>query len=274
MVGYIYRITNKVTGQHYIGQTVDINRRKRTHFNSLKRQDHDNPKLQASWNKYGEDNFEFESWEFQIDNLEQLNELECSYIDKYDGLTMGFNLVPGGGKPPLHQKVKDDDIATFLCVQKKLGDGYGKTCEQIFGWSKGTASAAKRKVRYLNGWNIYESMSSEEQDLRAQDFIESQHLKEQALKRQLTQGGCEKAYQLTQDDFNFAFAAQSLGYSYTPVANYLGVKPATVKDWFNGRSRKKEKEQFDKLSDNEKSQLTGRVKIAELSGNPKSKSSN
>ena len=71
MVGYIYRITNKVTGQHYIGQTVDINRRKRTHFNSLKRQDHDNPKLQASWNKYGEDNFEFESWEFQIDNLEQ-----------------------------------------------------------------------------------------------------------------------------------------------------------------------------------------------------------
>lgn len=274
MLGYIYRITNKVTGQHYIGQTVDINRRRRTHFNSLKRQDHDNPKLQASWNKYGEDNFEFESWEFQIDNLEQLNELECNYIEKYEGLTMGFNLVPGGGKPPLHQKVKDDDIATFLCVQKKLGDGYGKTCEQIFGWSKGTASAAKRKVRYLNGWNIYESMSSEEQDLRAQDFIDSQHLKEQVLKRQLTQGGCEKAYQLTQDDFNFAFAAQSLGYSYTPVANYLGVKPATVKDWFNGRSRKKEKEQFNKLTDVQKSQLTGRVKIAELSGNPKSKSSN
>ena len=228
MVGYIYRITNKVTGQHYIGQTVDINRRKRTHFNSLKRQDHDNPKLQASWNKYGEDNFEFESWEFQIDNLEQLNELECSYIDKYEGLTMGFNLVPGGGRPPLHQKVKDDDVATFLCVQKKVGDGYGKTCEQIFGWSKGTASAAKRKIRYLNGWNIYESMSSEEQDLRAQDFIESQHLKEQALKRQLTQGGCEKAYQLTQDDFNFAFAAQSQRFSEHPRfnANLTSVETA------------------------------------------------
>lgn len=273
MVGYIYRITNKVTGQHYIGQTVDINRRKRTHFNSLKKQNHDNPKLQASWDKYGEDSFEFESWEFQIDNLEQLNELECRYIDKYEGLTIGFNLVPGGGKPPLHQKVKDDDIATFLCVQKKLGDGYGKTCEQIFGWSRGTASAAKRKVRYLNGWNIYESMSSEEQDLRAQDFIESQHLKEQALKRQLSQGGCQKAYQLTQDDFNFAFAAQKLGYGYTPVALYLGVKPNTVKDWFNGRSRKKEREQFNKLSEDEKSQLIGRVKIAELSGKPKSKAS-
>ena len=94
-----------------------------------------------------------------------------------------------------------------------------------------------------------------------------------ALKRQLTQGGCAKAYQLTQDDFNFAFAAQSLGYSYTSVANYLGIKPATVKDWFNGRSRKREKEQFNNLSDNEKSLLIGRVKTAELSGNPKSVSS-
>lgn len=274
MVGYIYKITNKITNQNYVGQTIDINRRKRTHFNTLRSNTHDNPKLQASWNKYGEENFEFESWEFQIDNLEQLNELECHYIDKYEGLTLGFNLAPGGGKPPLHQKIKDDDIATFLCVQKKLGDGYGKTCEQIFGWSKGTASAAKRKVRYLNGWNIYESMSSEEQDLRAQDFIESQHLKEVALKRQLTQGGCLKAYQLVQDDFNFAFTAQELGYSYTSVANYLGIKPATVKDWFNGRSRKKEREQFNNISDQEKNQLIGRVKTAELSGKPKSISSN
>ena len=66
MVGYIYRITNKVTGQHYIGQTVDINRRKRTHFNSLKRQDHDNPKLQASWNKYGEENLKVGSFKLII----------------------------------------------------------------------------------------------------------------------------------------------------------------------------------------------------------------
>ena len=57
------------------------------------------------------------------------------------------------------------------------------------------------------------------------------------------------------------------------MANYLGIKPATVKDWFNGRSRKKEKEQFNKLSDEEKNRLIGRVKTAELSGKPKSISS-
>ena len=261
MIGYIYRITN-------------INRRKRKHFNTLKNNQHDNPKLQASWNKYGSKNFEFESWEFNIQSLEELDELECEYIEKYNGLTEGFNLAPGGRKPPLHQKVKDEDIATFLCVLDILGDGYGKTCEQIFGWSKGTASSAKRKVRYAKGWLIYESLSEEERRQRGEDFINSQHLKEQAIKRQLSQGGCEKAYQLTQEDYNFAFMAQELGYTYTQVANYFGIKPATVKDWFNGRARKKNKQKFLQLNKDEKHQLSGRVKIAELSGNPKSNSSN
>ena len=273
MVGYIYKITNIQTKQNYIGQTIDINRRRRTHFSHLVNKTHDNPKLQASWNKYGKENFEFEYWEFNISSIEELNRLECEYIEKYDGLSEGFNLVPGGGKPPLHQKVEDDDIATFLCVQQILGDGYGKTCEQIFGWSKGTASAAKRKVRYAKGWIIYEQMTEQERLQRGQDFIDSQHLKNVALQRQLTQGGCAKAYSLTQDDYNFAFMAQELGYGYTAVANYLEIKPATVKDWFNGRSRKKEREQFNKLSDDEKSQLIGRVKTAELSGKPKSISS-
>ena len=274
MVGYVYRITNKVTNQNYIGQTIDINRRKRTHFNTLRNNTHDNPKLQASWNKYGEENFEFESWEFKIQDTKELDSLECQYIEKYNGLSDGFNLVPGGGKPPLHQKVNDDDIATFLCIQQELGNGYGKSCEEIFGWAKGTASSAKRKIRYLKGWEIFNNLSREEQKIRAVDFINSQHLKEVALKRQLTQGGCLKAYQLVQDDFNFAFTAQELGYSYTSVANYLGIKPATVKDWFNGRSRKKEREQFNNISVQEKNQLIGRVKTAELSGKPKSISSN
>lgn len=72
----------------------------------------------------------------------------------------------------------------------------------------------------------------------------------------------------------FAFATQSLGFNYTEVANYLGIRPYTVKDWFNGRARKKEREQFNNLSEQEICQLIGRVKTAELSGKPKSNASN
>lgn len=159
-------------------------------------------------------------------------------------------------------------------MQWKYGNGYGKTCEEIFGWSKGTASSAKRKVRFVDANIEFENMDDKEREALAEQTFKKYELDKKALKRQLAQGGCAKAYQLTQDDFNFAFAAQELGYNYTQVANYLGIKSATVKDWFNGRSRKKNKEIYLKLNSEEKSQLIGRVKTAELSGKPKSESSN
>lgn len=274
MIGYIYKIENTITKQCYIGQTVDYNRRRATHINRLRRNAHDNPKLQNAWIKYGEPAFEFTCWEFQIDTLEDLNQLECKYIEKYNSLKEGYNLVEGGGKPPLHKKVKDDDIITFLCIQEIFGDGYGKTCEQIFGWSKGTASAAKRKKRFIEANDIFEKMTFEEKQKRLNDFSQQYDLQGLALSRQAAQGGCKKAYTLTKEDYHFAFTAQELGYGYTVVANYLGIKPATVKDWFNGRSRNKEREQFNVLSEEEKSLLIGRVKTAELSGKPKSNSSN
>ena len=274
MVGYIYKIENTITKQCYIGQTVDYDRRKATHINRLRRNAHDNPKLQNAWIKYGEPAFQFTYWEFQIETLEELNKLECEYIQKYDSLSNGYNLVEGGGKLPLHKKVKDDDIITFLCIQEFLGDGYGKTCEQIFNWSKGTASTAKRKIRFIEANGVFDKMTSEEKQKRLENFLQQHNLKELALNRQLTQGGCKNAYTLTDEDYYFAFMAQELGYGYTSVANYFNIKPATVKDWFNGRSRKKEREQFNKLSADEKSLLIGRVKTAELSGKPKSTSSN
>ena len=274
MVGYIYQIENLITHESYIGQTINFKQRQRTHINQLKGNRHENPKLQNAWNKYGEQEFHFRVWEFEINSEEELNKLECEYIEKYDSLNNGYNLVEGGGKPPLHQKVKDDDIVSFLCVQWKYGDGYGKTCEEIFGWSKGTASSAKRKVRFLKANDIFDKMTDLEKENRVNEINDKYNLNDKSLKRQLTQGGCQKAYQLSSEDFNFAFAAQELGYGYTAVANYIGVKPATVKDWFNGRSRKKEKEQFNKLSSEEKSQFFGRVKTAGLSGKPKSISSN
>lgn len=274
MVGYVYRITNIQTQKKYVGITEDFERRKRKHIKELKNNTHHSPKLQNAWNYWGENNFEWTVREVQINQYDDLYDIEIEEIKKYNSYNDGYNCNSGGRISDWKQKVRNEDIVKFLCIQWKYGDGYGKTCEQIFGWSKGTASAAKRKIRFVDANILFEELTEEEKNRIATNTFEEYEINKKALKRQLTQGGCEKAYQLTQDDFNFAFAAQSLGYSYTPVANYLGVKPATVKDWFNGRSRKKEKEQFNKLSDNEKSQLTGRVKIAELSGNPKSKSSN
>lgn len=273
MVGYVYRITNIQTQKKYVGITEDFERRKRKHIKELKNNTHHSQKLQNAWNYWGENNFEWTVREVQIDQYDDLYDIEMEEIKKYNSYNDGYNCNSGGRISDWKQKVKNEDIVKFLCIQWKYGDGYGKTCEQIFGWSKGTASAAKRKIRFIDANILFEKLTEEEKNQIAINTFEEYEISKKALKRRLTQGGCEKAYQLTQEDFNFAFAAQSLGYGYTPVANYLGIKPATVRDWFNGRSRKKEKEQFNKLSDYEKHQLIGRVKTAELSGKPKSISS-
>lgn len=58
----VYRIRNTVNGKLYVGSTASatFRRRWRQHVMDLRRGNHHSPHLQAAWNKYGEDAFEFE----------------------------------------------------------------------------------------------------------------------------------------------------------------------------------------------------------------------
>jgi hypothetical protein len=55
----IYEITNAVNGRRYVGSSIDLDRRKRDHFSSLKRNKHGNPYLQNDFNKCGAGAFRF-----------------------------------------------------------------------------------------------------------------------------------------------------------------------------------------------------------------------
>ena len=54
---YIYKIINTITNEKYVGQTTNFSRRISDHKQKLNANTHVNPKLQASWNKYGEQAF-------------------------------------------------------------------------------------------------------------------------------------------------------------------------------------------------------------------------
>jgi group I intron endonuclease len=55
----IYVIKNILNNKIYIGSAVNINDRWRQHKLLLRKNDHHSPTLQYSWNKYGEENFNF-----------------------------------------------------------------------------------------------------------------------------------------------------------------------------------------------------------------------
>lgn len=90
----IYKITNKVNGKIYIGQSSNLIGRWVKHKNFLKNDNHHNRHLQAAWNKYGEDNFIFEVIE-ECD-IDELDDKENYWINYYDSYHNGYNLDYGG----------------------------------------------------------------------------------------------------------------------------------------------------------------------------------
>ena len=91
----IYKITNKVNGKCYIGQSQDIATRFREHKYLLRQNKYGNRKIQNAWNKYGEENFIFEI--IEECTIEELDEKEMKYIKGYNSHYDGYNNTDGGG---------------------------------------------------------------------------------------------------------------------------------------------------------------------------------
>lgn len=48
----VYKIYNKINGKFYIGSSIDLGERWKSHIDELNRNVHDNFHLQNAWNKY------------------------------------------------------------------------------------------------------------------------------------------------------------------------------------------------------------------------------
>lgn len=88
----IYKITNKINGKCYIGQTIQtLEQRWYKHL-------HDSrcPAIRDAIKKYGEDNFSVEVID-TAETIEELNEKEVYWISFFDSLVPnGYNLQNGG----------------------------------------------------------------------------------------------------------------------------------------------------------------------------------
>jgi group I intron endonuclease len=56
----VYQVRNIKTNKAYVGSTINLNKRKWEHFNTLKNNTHFNVNLQDAFSEYGQENFKFE----------------------------------------------------------------------------------------------------------------------------------------------------------------------------------------------------------------------
>lgn len=87
----IYKVTNKINGKVYIGQSVDIGRRWREHMNAK-----DDIYFHKAIQKYGVENFKWEV--IERCKKKDLDEREIYWIEYYDSFNNGYNCTRGGGE--------------------------------------------------------------------------------------------------------------------------------------------------------------------------------
>ena len=98
MIG-IYKFTNKINGHSYIGQSIDIEKRKKSHiqraFCNTESNKEYNKSFYCAIRKYGIENFSFEI--LKICAQDELNDWEKYFISFYDTYNHGYNEDEGGG---------------------------------------------------------------------------------------------------------------------------------------------------------------------------------
>lgn len=143
MLGKIYKITNKINGKIYIGQTVkSLKERFQKHCWGTTEKDsyHLNMAIKKAIRKYGKQNFTIEL----IEEVEQnkLDEREVYWISYYDSYNKGYNCTRGGQNgatksTSLNWKEENEVIeAKYLGFSsKEIGEAYNidrSTVHNIF----------------------------------------------------------------------------------------------------------------------------------------------
>jgi group I intron endonuclease len=115
----IYKATNKITNKVYVGQTTHtLDKRIKNHIKESKI--NSNRPFMLSINKYGVDNFIFETID-SANNLDELNDKEIYWIDFYNSVSPnGYNITGGGqGKKMIKTKELGKRISEGLKKSEK-----------------------------------------------------------------------------------------------------------------------------------------------------------
>lgn len=126
----IYKHTNKINGKCYIGQTCYTNSTHRWHSNGSGYKSQQ--KFYRAILKYGWENFEHQ---ILIENLtkQEADELEIAYINQFDSIENGYNLLIGGsgqttqGEAVYQLSLDKQILATYSSIREAARQLYPET---------------------------------------------------------------------------------------------------------------------------------------------------
>lgn len=117
-IGYIYLITNKVNGKQYIGSTLtSVQQRWRQHISAARNGHH--LVLSKAIRKYTPDKFTVETL-FCTKNLNELHIIENEFMEKYNTLKKGYNMVPAAFTRPIVQECMKKEWANPAIRKRRL----------------------------------------------------------------------------------------------------------------------------------------------------------
>ncbi|KDL74169.1 GIY-YIG nuclease family protein [Klebsiella pneumoniae] len=125
-VAGVYQITNIITGEAYIGSTVNISGRWASHRYKLRNGMHANRNLQESWNKHGKGVFEFSVLEVVSDKSELIAAEQRFFHD----LNPAFNIAPNAGSSlgVIHTDESKENMAESRRGEKNCWFGKVPAC--------------------------------------------------------------------------------------------------------------------------------------------------
>lgn len=200
MVG-IYKITNTVNNQSYIGQSVHIEARWQEHVREAIHESNLTKKLYIAMREYGIEQFTFEVLEECELNQKILDEREKYWIEYYDSFNNGYNSTRGG-------QGRNAWLFNPAQIQQLWDDGYTVSeIAEMVGCNHSTVN------KRLTGYNDYNTHTSHQRGAGRLDLY---------LKRAIL----NNKYYISSDNQRLYFSEAVEVYQYALDGTYITSYPS------------------------------------------------
>lgn len=125
----VYTITNTVNGDFYVGSSVNVAARFRTHKRELRAQRHHCQRLQRAWLKYGESSFRFDVVR-NCASASEMHDVENDWLAKHYGKPHCYNTGVRAGAAFLGRSHNEGAKAALSAAHKGMRYRLGHTNDE------------------------------------------------------------------------------------------------------------------------------------------------